>query len=210
MHRPWDTSVDDAANGTLTCEPVFRSPEGSRCLGALCVPLSAYCAWHCSYMGCRASKHAFALTHLASQLHVCKRRWPAGVRYPKCNIHIIIGNNDDHMRAGQSHDGYFEFSRQSRVRHVLGSAKLVSEAGVSTKDQAVYPADMVVFCGGCEYQGSPPFLADLKLGEYSEMPASAATAAQSPGLCIGNSAAAHRESSSEPQDASLRNAQDWA
>ena len=51
------------------------------------------------------------------------------------------------------------------MKHVLGSAKLVSEAGVTTKEGTVYPADMVVFCGGCEYQGSPPFLANLKLGE---------------------------------------------
>ncbi len=51
------------------------------------------------------------------------------------------------------------------MKHVLGSAKLVSELGVTTKDGTVYPADMVVFCGGCEYQGSPPFLANLKLGE---------------------------------------------
>ena len=53
------------------------------------------------------------------------------------------------------------------MKHVLGTAKLVSEKGVTTKDGTVYPADMVVFCGGCEYQGSPPFLADLKLGENS-------------------------------------------
>ena len=67
--------------------------------------------------------------------------------------------------AGQSHDGYFEFSYHGQVKHVLGSAKLLSEKGVTTKDGRVYPADMVVFCGGCEYQGSPPFLADLKLGK---------------------------------------------
>ena len=69
------------------------------------------------------------------------------------------------MIAGQSHDGYFEFSRNGQVKHVLGSAKVLSEKGVVTKDGTVYPADMVVFCGGCEYQGSPPFLANLKLGE---------------------------------------------
>lgn len=69
--------------------------------------------------------------------------------------------------AGQSHDGFFEFARQGRVKHVLGSAKLVSGSGVTTKDGTVYPADMIVFCGGCEYQGSPPFLADLKLGKPS-------------------------------------------
>ena len=67
--------------------------------------------------------------------------------------------------AGQSHDGYFEFSRHGQVKHVLGSAKLLSEKGVTTKDGRVYPADMVVFCGGCEYQGSPSFLAELKLGK---------------------------------------------
>ena len=71
------------------------------------------------------------------------------------------------MGAGQSHDGYFEFSRSGQVKHVLGTAKLVSEKGVTIKDGTVIPADMVVFCGGCEYQGSPPFLADLKLGQYS-------------------------------------------
>jgi hypothetical protein len=74
------------------------------------------------------------------------------------------------MGAGQSHDGYFEFSRSGQVKHVLGTAKLVSEKGVTTKDGTVIPADMVVFCGGCEYQGSPPFLADLKLGKYSINP----------------------------------------
>ena len=73
------------------------------------------------------------------------------------------------LRAGQSHDGYFEFSRHGQVKHALGNAKLVSEKGVTTKDGTVYPADMVVFCGGCEYQGSPPFLAELKLGECPEV-----------------------------------------
>ena len=56
------------------------------------------------------------------------------------------------------------------MKHVLGTAKLVSEKGVTTKDGTVIPADMVVFCGGCEYQGSPPFLADLKLGKHSIQP----------------------------------------
>ena len=73
------------------------------------------------------------------------------------------------IHAGQSHNGYFEFSRTGQVKHVLGSAKLVSEAGLTTKDGTVYPADMVVFCGGCEYQGSPPFLANLKLGTASAL-----------------------------------------
>ena len=71
------------------------------------------------------------------------------------------------MLAGQSHDGYFEFSRSGQVKHVLGSAKLLSGRGVTTKEGTVYPADMVVFCGGCEYQGSPSFLADLELGNYT-------------------------------------------
>ena len=75
------------------------------------------------------------------------------------------GDSAMSVLAGQSHDGYFEFSRHGQVKHVLGSAKLLSEKGVTTKDGRVYPADMVVFCGGCEYQGSPSFLAELKLGK---------------------------------------------
>ena len=75
------------------------------------------------------------------------------------------GDSAMSVLAGQSHDGYFEFSRHGQVKHVLGSAKLLSEKGVTTKDGRVYPADMVVFCGGCEYQGSPPFLAELNLGK---------------------------------------------
>ena len=52
------------------------------------------------------------------------------------------------------------------MKHVLGTAKAVDAAGVHLKGGAVLLADMVIYAGGCEYQGSPPFLAELDLGEY--------------------------------------------
>lgn len=67
--------------------------------------------------------------------------------------------------AGQSHDGFFEFARDGRVKHVLGTATTVDSCGVTLKDGTQLPAHMVIYCGGCEYQGSPPFLKDLKLGD---------------------------------------------
>lgn len=66
--------------------------------------------------------------------------------------------------AGQSHDGFFEFARDSRVKHVLGTAVFVNEQGVQLKDGTLLPAHMVIYCGGCEYQGSPSFLKGLNLG----------------------------------------------
>ena len=50
------------------------------------------------------------------------------------------------------------------MQHVLGTAEVVDGRGVCLKDGTVLPADLVVYCGGCEYQGSPPFLAELHLG----------------------------------------------
>lgn len=70
-----------------------------------------------------------------------------------------------HACAGQSHDGFFEFARDGRVKHILGTATLIDERGVTLKDGTVLPAHMVTYCGGCEYQGSPPFLKDLNLGD---------------------------------------------
>jgi hypothetical protein len=69
--------------------------------------------------------------------------------------------------AGQSHDGFFEFARDGRVKHVLGKAVIVNEKGVSLKDGTLLPAHMVIYCGGCEYQGSPPFLKGLNLGRVT-------------------------------------------
>jgi hypothetical protein len=69
--------------------------------------------------------------------------------------------------AGQSHDGFFAYARAGRVQHILGAAVALNERGVHLSDGGVLPADMVVFAGGCEYQGSPPFLAELDLGAGS-------------------------------------------
>ena len=51
------------------------------------------------------------------------------------------------------------------MKHILGTATAVDERGVVLKDGTVLPADMVIYNGGCEYQGSPPFLKELGLGE---------------------------------------------
>ena len=70
-----------------------------------------------------------------------------------------------HARAGQSHNEYFQYARTGQVRHAVGPATAVDEAGVRLADGSVLPADMVVYCGGFEFQGSPPFLAELGLGD---------------------------------------------
>ena len=53
------------------------------------------------------------------------------------------------------------------MKHMLGTATTVNSCGVTLKDGTQLPAHMVIYCGGCEYQGSPPFLRDLKLGGCS-------------------------------------------
>ena len=89
----------------------------------------------------------------------CKRHHPTHVS--SSFIHLISPD----AGAGQSHDGFFEFAREGRVKHVLGAAKLVDAGGVHLKDGTLLLADMVVYAGGCEFQGSPPFLAELGLGK---------------------------------------------
>ena len=66
--------------------------------------------------------------------------------------------------AGQAHDGFFSSARSGRARHLLGTAAEIDESGVRLEDGRHLPADMVVFCGGCEWQGSPRFLQGLGLG----------------------------------------------
>jgi hypothetical protein len=43
----------------------------------------------------------------------------------------------------------------------------VDGRGVVLKDGTLLQADLVIYNGGCEYQGSPPFLKELGLGESS-------------------------------------------
>lgn len=69
------------------------------------------------------------------------------------------------LPAGQASDEYFEHARSGRLKVVVGPAKLIDGAGVHLKDGRVLPADMVCYCGGFEFQSSPPFLAELGLGE---------------------------------------------
>ena len=93
-----------------------------------------------------------------------------------------------HPCAGQSHDGFFEFARDGRVQHILGAAIAVDERGVRLKDGSVLPADMVIYAGGCEYQGSPPFLAELDLGEGTQAsfsPCPASPRSMQPTCCPG-------------------------
>ena len=66
--------------------------------------------------------------------------------------------------AGQAHDGFFSSARRGQARHLLGTAAEIDESGVRLEDGRHLPADMVVFCGGCEYQGEPRFLQGLGLG----------------------------------------------
>ena len=66
--------------------------------------------------------------------------------------------------AGQAHDGFFSAARSGQVRHLLGAAAEIDDAGVRLKDGRHLPAGLVVFCGGCEWQGTPRFLRGLGLG----------------------------------------------
>ena len=50
------------------------------------------------------------------------------------------------------------------MQHILGTAEVLDDRGVCLKGGTVLPADLIIYCGGCEYQGSPPFLAELHLG----------------------------------------------
>ncbi|BDA43875.1 probable tRNA-specific 2-thiouridylase MnmA at C-terminar half [Coccomyxa sp. Obi] len=92
--------------------------------------------------------------------------WLTKCYYEPCGLTHLIpsGGPKDMNYTGQSHDGFFEFARDGRVKHVLGTATTVDGCGVTLKDGTQLPAHMVIYCGGCEYQGSPPFLKDLKLG----------------------------------------------
>ncbi len=66
--------------------------------------------------------------------------------------------------AGQAHDSYFSCARDGTVQHLLGAAAEVDDTGVRLADGRCLPADVVVFCGGCAWQGEPAFLAGLGLG----------------------------------------------
>jgi hypothetical protein len=69
--------------------------------------------------------------------------------------------------AGQSHNEYFQFARTGRATYIVGTATAIDEAGVRLADGTLLPADMVVYCGGFDFQQSPAFLAELGLGECS-------------------------------------------
>lgn len=94
------------------------------------------------------------------------KAWLARRYYKPCGLEHLIpsGAAKDMDLNGQAHDEYFDFARNKDVKHVVGRAKAVEERGVVLEDGSVLPADVVVFCGGCEYQASPPFLAELGLG----------------------------------------------
>jgi len=117
----------------------------------------------CCAQAARSCSAAHALA--AGALPPRAQTWPAAAAARQAGPYAgLTLSCEPCAPAGQAHDSYFSCARDGAVRHLLGAAAEVDEAGVRLADGRHLPADIVVFCGGCAWQGEPAFLASMGLG----------------------------------------------